>query len=69
MQLWQINNAEQMIMDDMEANPSKYQGKNLIELSDDEEIDDENSVEYGKATYKKTTVPRMTVVIIFFVFG
>lgn len=65
LQLWQIHNAEQMILDDVEANPHKYQGKKLSELTDEEEIDDEKSVEYGKAKYKNTTVPRVTLVIIF----
>lgn len=63
MQLWQIHNAEQMILDDMEENPNKYKGKSLSELTDEEEIDEENSVEYGKAKYKNTTVPRVTLVI------
>ena len=27
MQLWQMHVAEQMIMDDLEANPDKYQGE------------------------------------------
>lgn len=65
MQLWQINNAEQMILDDVEANPNKYKGKRLSELTDEEEIDEENSIEYGKAKYKNTTVPRVTLVLIF----
>lgn len=62
MQLWQIHNAEQMILDDVDANPNKYKGKRLSELTDEEEIDEENCVEYGKAKYKNTTVPRMTLV-------
>lgn len=66
MQLWQIHNAEQMILDDVDANPNKYKGKRLSELTDEEEIDDENCVEYGRAKYKNTTVPRMTLVIFFF---
>lgn len=64
MQLWQIHNAEQMILDDMEANPHKYKDKKLTELTDDEEFDEENSVEYGKAYYKKTLLPKMTLVTI-----
>ncbi|XP_057806847.1 protein PLASTID TRANSCRIPTIONALLY ACTIVE 10 [Salvia miltiorrhiza] len=60
-ELWKINNAEQMILDDMDANPNKYKGKSLSELTDEEEIDEENSVEYGKAKYKNTTVPRVTL--------
>ncbi|KAL6973082.1 Protein PLASTID TRANSCRIPTIONALLY ACTIVE 10 [Sarracenia purpurea var. burkii] len=57
--LWQVHNAEQMIMDDMEANPDKYKDKNLRELTDDDEFDEENSVEYTKVYYKKTLVPKM----------
>lgn len=54
-----------MILDDMEANPDKYKDKKLTELTDEEEFDEENSVEYGKAYYKKTLLPRMTLVINF----
>ncbi|GFP98310.1 hypothetical protein PHJA_001974900 [Phtheirospermum japonicum] len=63
MQLWQIHNAEQMILDDMEVNPDKYKDKNLTELTDEEEFDEENSVKYGKAYYKKALLPKMTVKI------
>ncbi|KZV24851.1 hypothetical protein F511_14734 [Dorcoceras hygrometricum] len=59
--LWQIHNAEQMILDDMVVNPDKYKGKKLSELTDEEEITEENSIEYGKAYYKKSYIPRMTV--------
>lgn len=62
MQLWLIHNAEQMILDDMEINPEKYKGKRISELSDDEEINEENSVEHGKAYYKKALIPKMTLV-------
>ncbi|KAH9720732.1 protein PLASTID TRANSCRIPTIONALLY ACTIVE 10 [Citrus sinensis] len=57
--LWQIHNAEQLILDDMEANPDKYKGKKLSELTDDEEFDDENSVEYTKVNYKKALLPKI----------
>ncbi|GAB4860486.1 Protein PLASTID TRANSCRIPTIONALLY ACTIVE 10 [Ancistrocladus abbreviatus] len=57
--LWQIHVAEQMILDDMEANPDKYKGKKLSELTDDEEFDEENSVEYTTAYYKKTQIPKV----------
>lgn len=67
-QLWQIHNAEQMILDDIVANPDKYKGKKLAELTDEEEFDEENGVEYGKAYYKKTLLPKMTLVIFFFSF-
>ncbi|KAK6123697.1 hypothetical protein DH2020_042562 [Rehmannia glutinosa] len=61
--LWQIHNAEQMILDDMVANPDKYKDKKLTELTDEEEFDEENSVEYGKAYYKKALLPKMTLKI------
>ncbi|XP_040988839.1 protein PLASTID TRANSCRIPTIONALLY ACTIVE 10 [Juglans microcarpa x Juglans regia] len=57
--LWQIHVAEQMIMDDLEANPEKYKDKKLSELSDDEDFDEENSVVYTKAYYKKSLIPKM----------
>ncbi|TXG51316.1 hypothetical protein EZV62_023840 [Acer yangbiense] len=56
--LWQIHIAEQMILDDMETNPDKYKGKKLLELSDDEDFDEENSVIYTKAQYKNTVLPK-----------
>ncbi|KAK2648091.1 hypothetical protein Ddye_015580 [Dipteronia dyeriana] len=56
--LWQIHIAEQMILDDMETNPDKYEGKKLSELSDDEDFDEENSVIYTKAQYKSTVLPK-----------
>ncbi|KNA16858.1 hypothetical protein SOVF_085370, partial [Spinacia oleracea] len=56
--LWQINVAEQMILDDMEANPDKYKGKKLSELTDEEEFDEEHSVEYTKVQYKKSLLPK-----------
>lgn len=64
MQLWQLHNAEQMIMDDMEANPDKYKDKKLSELTDDDDDDytGENSVEYTKAYYKKSLIPKMILV-------
>lgn len=66
MQLWQIHVAEQMILDDYEANPEKYKGKKLSELSDDEDYDEEKDVEYGEAYYKKTKLPKVTLVRTFF---
>ncbi|XP_027167281.1 protein PLASTID TRANSCRIPTIONALLY ACTIVE 10 [Coffea eugenioides] len=57
--LWQIHNAEQMILDDLEANPEKYEGKKLAELSDDEDYDEEHNVQYAKGVYKKSTLPLM----------
>ncbi|KAL0010548.1 hypothetical protein SO802_005656 [Lithocarpus litseifolius] len=58
-QLWQIHNAEQMILDDLEANPEKYKGKKLSELTDDEDFDEENSVIHTKAYYKKALLPKV----------
>ncbi|KAK3040606.1 hypothetical protein RJ639_026927, partial [Escallonia herrerae] len=56
--LWQLHNAEQLILDDMEANPDKYKNKKLTDLTDDEDFDEENNVEYTKAYYKKTLLPK-----------
>ncbi|KAM7483428.1 hypothetical protein LguiB_008011 [Lonicera macranthoides] len=61
--LWQLHNAEQMIMDDMESNPDKYKDKKLSELSDDENFDEENNIEYTKAYYQKALLPKMIVKI------
>ncbi|KAK9699476.1 hypothetical protein RND81_08G176000 [Saponaria officinalis] len=55
--LWQIHNAEQMVLDDIEANPDKYKGKKLSELSDDEEFDEQHSVEHSTVFYKKSELP------------
>ncbi|CAN1224337.1 Protein PLASTID TRANSCRIPTIONALLY ACTIVE 10 [Linum grandiflorum] len=59
--LWQIHAAEQMIVDDWVKNPEKYKGKKIGELSDDEDINEENSVVYGEAYHKNTKIPKMTV--------
>lgn len=59
--LWQLHVAEQMILDDMEINPDKYKDKKLTDLTDDEDFDEENNVEYTKAYYKKTLLPKMIV--------
>ncbi|XP_021736292.1 protein PLASTID TRANSCRIPTIONALLY ACTIVE 10-like [Chenopodium quinoa] len=56
--LWQINVAEQMILDDMEANPDKYKGKKLSELTDEEEFDEQNCVEHTKVYYKNSLLPK-----------
>ncbi|OWM65476.1 hypothetical protein CDL15_Pgr009066 [Punica granatum] len=60
-QLWQIHVAEQMILDDLEMNPEKYKDKKLSELVDDNDFDEENSVEYSEAYYKKTLLPKMVL--------
>lgn len=62
MQLWQIHVAEQMILDDLEANPEKYKGKKLSELTDDDDYDEENNVQYTKVRFKKGLLPKMIVV-------
>lgn len=67
MQLWQIHVAEQMILDDLEANPDKYKGKRLSELTDDDDYDEENNVQYTKAYYKKSLLPKMILVSLFFI--
>ncbi|MED6108701.1 Protein PLASTID TRANSCRIPTIONALLY ACTIVE 10 [Stylosanthes scabra] len=59
--LWQINAAEQMILMDMELNPDKYKGKKLSELTDDEEFDEQNSVQYTQVKYKNTMLPKTTL--------
>ncbi|GAV68251.1 hypothetical protein CFOL_v3_11754 [Cephalotus follicularis] len=59
--LWQIHVAEQMIVDDLEANPEKYKDKILSELSDDEDFDEQSTIQYSKAYYKKTLLPKITL--------
>lgn len=65
MQLWLIHNAEQMVLDDMESNPDKYKDKKLSELTDDEDLDEENSVEYTKTHYKKALLNKTILVRCF----
>lgn len=67
LQLWQIHVAEQMILDDLEANPDKYKGKRLSELTDDDDYDEENNVQYTKAYYKTSLIPKMILVSIFII--
>lgn len=55
-----------MILDDLEANPDKYKGKRLSELTDDDDYDEENNVQYTKAYYKKSLLPKMILVSLFF---
>ncbi|TKY73617.1 PLASTID TRANSCRIPTIONALLY ACTIVE 10 [Spatholobus suberectus] len=59
--LWQINVAEQMILDDMAINPDKYKGKKLSDLADEEDFDEQNAVQYTKVHYKKTLLPQTTL--------
>lgn len=56
--LWQIHVAEQMILDDLELNPDKYRDKKLSELSDEEDFDEENNIEYTKVRYKNSLLPK-----------
>ena len=63
--MWQIHVAEQMILDDWEANPEKYKDKKLSELTDDEEFDEQNSIEHTEVYYKKTLLPRTILVWTF----
>lgn len=49
-------------MDDMEINPAKYEGKSLADLTDGDDFDEENSVEYTEAYYKKTKLPKVILV-------
>lgn len=62
MQLWQLHVAEQMILDDDEANPDKYKDKKHVEAMMNDVVDDEHSVEYTKAYFKKTLLPKMILV-------
>lgn len=62
MQLWQLHVAEQMILDDEEANPDKYKDKKYVEAMMNDVVDDEHSVEYTKAYFKKTLLPKMILV-------
>lgn len=55
-----------MILDDYEANPEKYKGKKLSELSDDEDFDEQKDIEYSEAYYKKTKLPKVILVRIFY---
>ncbi|XP_072973755.1 protein PLASTID TRANSCRIPTIONALLY ACTIVE 10 [Typha angustifolia] len=55
--LWQLHNAEQMILDHEEENPDKYKDKKY-ETTVDTNFDEENSVEYTKAYYKKALLPK-----------
>lgn len=49
-------------MDDYEANPEKYEGKKLSELSDDEDYDEEKDIIHTEAYYKKTKLPKVILV-------
>lgn len=62
LQLWQLNVAEQMILNDMEINPDKYRGKKLSELSDEEDFDEENAVQHTKVYYKNSLLPKTILV-------
>ncbi|KAJ0972373.1 hypothetical protein J5N97_020332 [Dioscorea zingiberensis] len=55
--LWHLHNAEQLILDDEDANPDKYKDKKS--LKNIEPFDEENSVEYTKAYFKKALIPKV----------
>ncbi|XP_039120899.1 protein PLASTID TRANSCRIPTIONALLY ACTIVE 10 isoform X2 [Dioscorea cayenensis subsp. rotundata] len=55
--LWHLHNAEQLILDDEDANPDKYKDKKP--LKNLEPFDEENSVEYTKAYFKKALIPKV----------
>lgn len=65
LQLWQLHNAEQMILDHEEENPDKYKDKKY-ESTVDTTFDEENSVEYTKAYYKKALLPKTILVSCFY---
>ncbi|PKA62327.1 hypothetical protein AXF42_Ash016119 [Apostasia shenzhenica] len=54
--LWQLHVAEQMVLDDEDANPEKYKDKKFI---DDTPFDEKNSVQYTKAYYEDALLPKM----------
>lgn len=58
-----------MILDDYEANPEKYKGKKLSELSDDKGFDEQKEIEHGEAYYKKTKLPKVILVRNFLLVG
>lgn len=60
LQLWQLHVAEQMILDDEEANPEKYKDKKITEMTG--AFDEENSVEYTQAYFKKALLPKTILV-------
>ncbi|CAL1405789.1 unnamed protein product [Linum trigynum] len=60
--LWQVHVAEQMMVGDWVKNPDKYKGKKISELTDDEDIDEQNNVVYGEAYHKRTVLPKMTLI-------
>lgn len=51
-----------MILDDLELNPDKYRDKRLSELSDEEDFDEENNIEYTKVRYKNSLLPKKILV-------
>ncbi|WOK96583.1 protein PLASTID TRANSCRIPTIONALLY ACTIVE 10 [Canna indica] len=56
--LWQLHNAEQMILDYEEENPDKFKDNPYESIVDDAPFDEENSVEYTQAYYKETLLPK-----------
>ncbi|XP_077211910.1 nucleic acid-binding, OB-fold-like protein [Tasmannia lanceolata] len=57
--LWQLHVAEQMILDDEEANPDKYKDVKNMESINDTVTDEDDGVEYTQDYFKKTLLPKM----------
>ncbi|KAJ4972527.1 hypothetical protein NE237_005701 [Protea cynaroides] len=57
--LWQLHVAEQMILVDEDANPDKYKDGKFTESAQDFDFNEEDSIEYTQAYYKKTLLPKM----------
>ncbi|XP_068665181.1 protein PLASTID TRANSCRIPTIONALLY ACTIVE 10 [Aristolochia californica] len=57
--LWQLHVAEQMILDDEEANPDKYKDKKYLENMMNTTVEEEDSVEYTKGYFKKALIPKI----------
>lgn len=55
--LWQLHVAEQMILDHEEENPEKFKDKKYPQTNY-EPFDEENTVEYTKAYFKKALLPK-----------
>lgn len=61
MQLWQLHNAEQMILDYEEENPDKFK-TTTYESTVNVHFDEENSVEYTQAHFKGALLPKTILV-------
>ena len=56
-----------MMVDDMVTNPDKYKGKKVSDLTDEEEFDEQNAVQYSQVKYKNTLIPQISLVSIILV--